>query len=627
MQEGFGKLWRRTRWITKAFLALAVVYLLQRLTGMASGAEPLIALGALFFGLLALIGGIRRTLRKAIWRLRNRLVLAYLMIAVVPIVLGVALVGLASWAILGQVAVYLVNSELNRRITFLTGPVEGLLRLRDADPQRFAAQFAPMIERRFPSFELLIHGATDVRFPPDSTLTGPPADWPNDNGLVVKDKQLYAWVHERVNGNELTLLAPITHDGLSRLIPGLGDVDLVPYTARSQESHVPPRQNFLDFEFSSPNPVPVSSWASPRAVNRGVLLVDTRIFAVLDAVFGEKSQWFDAVITTFVVVSILFLLVEIASLRYGIVLSQSITGAVHELYEGTMHVKEGTFSYRIPVKGNDQLAELSTAFNTMTENLGKLLVVAKEKERLQSELEIAREVQSQLFPKSAPASRTLQLAAACSPARAVSGDYYDYMPISEGAVAFAIGDVAGKGISAALLMASIQSSMRTQLSSMNGTQPDHVSTAKLVGILNRQLYANTSPEKYATFYFGLYDEAKQALTYTNAGHLPPILMRGGAFEKLEPNGTVVGAFPSAAYGEATIQLAPGDLLVAYTDGIVEPENTYGEMFGEERLQEMLVKYAQADSTEVMARVMEAVVQWTGSSELQDDMTMLVARHI
>jgi sigma-B regulation protein RsbU (phosphoserine phosphatase) len=319
--------------------------------------------------------------------------------------------------------------------------------------------------------------------------------------------------------------------------------------------------------------------------------------------------------------------VEVASLRYGIVLSQSITGAVHELYEGTMHVKEGTFSYRIPVKGDDQLAELSAAFNTMTENLGKLLVVAKEKERLQSELEIAREVQAQLFPKAAPASRTLQLAAACSPARAVSGDYYDYMPISEGAVAFAIGDVAGKGISAALLMASIQSSMRTQLSSMNGAQPNHVSTAKLVGILNRQLYANTSPEKYATFYFGLYDEATQALTYTNAGHLPPILMRGGNFEKLEPNGTVVGAFPSAAYGEATVQLETGDILVAYTDGIVEPENTYGEMFGEERLQEMLTKYAQADSTEIMARVMEAVVQWTGSSELQDDMTMLVARRV
>lgn len=90
---------------------------------------------------------------------------------------------------------------------------------------------------------------------------------------------------------------------------------------------------------------------------------------------------------------------------------------------------------------------------------------------------------------------------------------------------------------------------------------------------------------------------------------------------------VVGAFPSAKYGEATLSLEPGDILVAYTDGIIEPENTYGEMFGENRFQELLAKYACADSPEIMARVMEAVVQWTGSSELQDDMTMLVARRV
>jgi sigma-B regulation protein RsbU (phosphoserine phosphatase) len=447
------------------------------------------------------------------------------------------------------------------------------------------------------------------------------------NGLVLKDKKVYAWVHAAANGNELTLLAPITHDLLSRLIAGLGDVDLVPYTARAQESLVPAKQNPLDFEFSFFYPVSIERWESPAVTKNGILLVDTRVFAVLDTMFGAKSQYFEGLIVAFVAVSILFLLVELASLVGGIGLSRSITGAVHELYAGTQHVKEGNFSYRIPVRGDDQLADLSASFNTMTENLGNLLIVAKEKERLQSEVEIAREVQAQLFPKAAPANRTLKLAAVCNPARAVSGDYYDYMSISEGAVAFAIGDVAGKGISAALLMASIQSAMRTQLSAGNGARPDHFSTASLVSTLNRQLYANTSPEKYATFYFAIYDETKQALTYTNAGHLPPILMRNGNFEKLEPNGTVVGAFPIAKYGEATVQLETGDILVAYTDGIVEPENRYGEMFGDDRFQDLLGKYAHAESEEMMARVMEAVIQWTGSSELQDDMTMLVARRV
>jgi sigma-B regulation protein RsbU (phosphoserine phosphatase) len=254
-------------------------------------------------------------------------------------------------------------------------------------------------------------------------------------------------------------------------------------------------------------------------------------------------------------------------------------------------------------------------------------LVAKEKERLESELAIAREVQDQLFPKDVPFTKTLELKGVCHPARMVSGDYYDFVALSDSSLAFAIGDVAGKGISAALLMATIQSTMRTQLSNPNGAGPQHFSTAKLVATLNRQLWANTTPEKYATFYFAIYDEGANALSYTNAGHLAPILLRGSTFSMLDSTGTVVGAFPVVRYGEKTIHMEKGDLLVAYTDGIVEPENAYGEMFGEDRLKDLIVKYAGADSSELIARTMEAVNHWTGAGELQDDMTMVVARRL
>jgi sigma-B regulation protein RsbU (phosphoserine phosphatase) len=148
----------------------------------------------------------------------------------------------------------------------------------------------------------------------------------------------------------------------------------------------------------------------------------------------------------------------------------------------------------------------------------------------------------------------------------------------------------------------------------------------MVSRLNKQLYANTAPEKYATFYFALYDEKTQTLTYTNAGHLPPILLRKGVPELLQVTGTVVGAFPFSRYDEKQVQLASGDVLVAYTDGIIEPENEYGEMFGEQRLSDLLSKNVDRDSPEIIARVMEAVGQWTGeTAELQDDMTMLIAR--
>jgi phosphoserine phosphatase RsbU/P len=622
-----GSLWSRLGAAGIAFCVLALIYALLYFTGAAPGLASLIAIAAFAVGLVALIRLARGSLRKAIWRLRNRLIAAYLLIAVVPIVLMLALVGIASYAVIGQMAVYLVDNELARRVTFLTGSVQGL-RLPGGDPALFVQRIAPLIQTRFPAFDLLVQGSAETRYPRDSTLKPPPTEWPADSGLIVKNKHVYAWVHERSKENEITLLAPLTHDVLTGLIPGLGDVDLVPYTVHTTESRRPPKQNPLDMEIHFVYPVPLESWESPRASPPpGYLLVDTRFSAVLGTIFGEKLGWAEAIMDLFGITTILFLLVELASLYFGVRLSQTITGAVHELYQGTMHVKEGDFSYRIPVRGNDQLAELSSSFNTMTDNLGQLITVAKENERLQSELAIAREVQAQLFPKAAPSLRGLRLAGVCQPARAVSGDYYDFLSISEHAVAFAIGDVAGKGISAALLMAAIQSNMRTQLTATNGSRPDHLSAASLVAALNRQLYANTTPEKYATFYFALYDDAEHAVTYTNAGHLPPLLVRNQTLQQLEPTGTVVGAFPFARYEEQRILLEPGDILVAYTDGMVEPENVYGEMFGEERLRELLLRHASEDSNEIIARSMEAVIQWTGSSELQDDMTMLIARRV
>jgi sigma-B regulation protein RsbU (phosphoserine phosphatase) len=269
----------------------------------------------------------------------------------------------------------------------------------------------------------------------------------------------------------------------------------------------------------------------------------------------------------------------------------------------------------------------------MTENLERLVVVEKEKERLHSELEIAREVQSQLFPKMLPDLRTLRLTAFCNPASMVSGDYYDYQRIGDTSLGLAIGDVAGKGISAALLMATVQAVLRTQIRSCleSGSASGQasvsglISTSKLVSQLNHQLHAYTSTEKYATFYFGLYDDASGILTYTNAGHLPPILLRDGTPQFLEVNGMVVGAFPFAQYDESRIEMKSGDLLVCYTDGITEPENEYGEMFGEKRLIEVLSKHVHRNDEEVMNQVMQAVHQWTGSPELQDDMTLLLAR--
>ena len=145
--------------------------------------------------------------------------------------------------------------------------------------------------------------------------------------------------------------------------------------------------------------------------------------------------------------------------------------------------------------------------------------------------------------------------------------------------------------------------------------------------LNRLLYASTSPEKYATFFFGLYSEVTRQLVYTNGGHLPPLLIHGDNFEFLEVTGSVVGLFPTLGYDERTVPLGSGDLLVAYTDGITEPENAYGEEFGEERLAEVVMRHRDGEPAEIVAKVLEAVRHWDTSVEQADDMTLMIVRGI
>jgi len=289
MQQGLGRFWRGLRWPEKGFLVLAAVYALQSVSGVASGLQPLVAFAGLFLGLLALIGLVRRALQRAIWRLRNRLVVSYLFIGVVPILLILALVGIASYLVIGQMAVYLVNTELSRRISFLSGPAEAIIRFPDSNPEVFANRFAPMMRNRFSSFEILVRGRNLMHFPPDSTLDAPPAGWKQADGLVLKGGRLYAWVHAVNGDNDLTLMAPVTHDLLSRLVPGLGDVDLAPYTAHSRDDLVPPKENAFDFSLSGFRPVTISQWDSPQTNRIGVLLVQTRLSAVLGTVFGQGS--------------------------------------------------------------------------------------------------------------------------------------------------------------------------------------------------------------------------------------------------------------------------------------------------------------------------------------------------
>jgi sigma-B regulation protein RsbU (phosphoserine phosphatase) len=326
-----------------------------------------------------------------------------------------------------------------------------------------------------------------------------------------------------------------------------------------------------------------------------------------------------------------FLVVELISLVFGIALTKSITNAVHNLYRRTQFVKRSDFGHRIVVRSNDQLGALASSFNQMTEYVQALVKERVEKERLERELEIAKEVQEQLFPRRAPQMRRLELTGLCLPARVVSGDYYDFLPFNEDWLGMALGDICGKGISAALLMANLQAALRSNViqyfkdaGRLDQSYSDHA-VAAVVQMLNEQIFSYTSANKYASFFYAVYDDRTPALTYCNAGHNPPLFFNHKGCQRLCTGGTVVGIFSDAEYEQETIRMQSGDLLVAYTDGISECVNEYGEEFGEERLVEVIQQHRDRSAEDLQKIVVEHVLNWAYEQERDDDMTLIVAK--
>jgi serine phosphatase RsbU (regulator of sigma subunit)/catechol 2,3-dioxygenase-like lactoylglutathione lyase family enzyme len=235
------------------------------------------------------------------------------------------------------------------------------------------------------------------------------------------------------------------------------------------------------------------------------------------------------------------------------------------------------------------------------------------------DLAIAKEVQSRLLPQRHPPLQTLAYVGLCRPARAVGGDYYDFLHLGKGRLGLVVGDVAGKGIAAALLMANLQATLRSQCATA-WEQPQG-----FLRSVNRLFYENSAESDYATIFFAEYDDQTRKLRYSNCGHPPAFLLRrDDTLEPLEPTSTVIGLFEQWDCAIKERQLYPGDTLMLYTDGATESSNDAGEEFGEERLLEALKQYRELPSHELLAAVTFQVRQF-GTHEQADDLTIVVAK--
>jgi sigma-B regulation protein RsbU (phosphoserine phosphatase) len=253
----------------------------------------------------------------------------------------------------------------------------------------------------------------------------------------------------------------------------------------------------------------------------------------------------------------------------------------------------------------------------------KLIGRIAEQEAMKRELDIARDVQLGLLPRTRPLVPGLDYDGACRMAREVGGDYFDFLDLGDGRLGMAVGDISGKGVSAALLMAGLQACLRSRA----GQCAD--APAVLVQHANASLVESTDPSRFATFFYAIYSAASRTLRYVNAGHNPPFLLKAGTslVSRLRPTGMALGFDAAASYSEGRETLAPGDLLLIFTDGLTEAFNEDGEEFGEARLAGLLVGNRDLSASDLQRLLNSELEAFCGSAPRADDVTIVVARAI
>ena len=664
-------------------------------------------IAALLFSILAF----KWLKRRILWRLRNRLIVTYVFIGVIPAVLLVSMAGITLYGLAGQFAVFVVTSEIQSQLRSLeaaNAAVSNELAARLERGETPTADSLEGLKKRDPAWgrRHVCAWYAGKALPlcaesKEEALTAPTFVRGQFRGIVRDHGTLHLRVITSmpVGANTLTVVSGERFDKelVGNIAADLGEITLyvsesisdgsssgtkaqaasnshtsltiapaksqgVSITAGQQSNTAQPGQRLLhptftvgtlptatgsfDREITFGTPLTVVNWTNGQQEQVAAVLVTTRPGVLYGHLFAALGEFVQGVAYILLGIGIFFALIELVALIIGTRMTRTVTGAVAQLHNATKHIDRGDFSHRIPVKSHDQLSDLANSFNSMTASIEKLILEQKEKQRLENELVIAQEVQAQLFPRQVSELESLEVHGFCRPARTVSGDYYDFVSASSHKLILAVGDISGKGISAALLMATIHSAVRAYSMEnlpqmrepvavgavagsgrMMAAWPEgvEVSPGALLSLLNHQLYESTPPEKYATLFLGIYDGRSHRLTYSNGGHLPPILIRkDGAIRRLEAGGTVVGLFDNMSYEEGSVEMNPGEIFLAYSDGVTEPENDFGE-FGEDRLINLVRENRNSPLPQISQIVTAAVDDWIGDNEQPDDVTLVLAR--
>ncbi len=623
-------------------------------------ADVLRKVASLFFLVaLAWLGGlaIARNRRWLLWRVRRKLILSYVFLGFVPVLL----VGL--FVLAGAVMLYTNISAFVFREGFddYVGEVAQIAEATAGEIGRTPDAADAILERarlnratRHPAISLALLpwpgaravGAAPVAGPwrhapaPQSmpgwvagtaagfrgVLVVAPLDHPEDRHLVMRaaaptpDRRAMVVVDLPVDTDLVAQLDDRTSTRMGSISAPAGclppSATETPTPASSRPAPLFTRTvAFMD----------CTNWLTGLS-DRISISVDAPLRGVFGRIAGVQSGVAASnVLTALVVLAVLFLIVQGAALVFGAWLARSITSAVHELFVGTERVRQGDFAHRIRIESRDQLGDLAGSFNRMSASIEHLLHVQREKQRMEDELRIARDIQKSLLPVEPPRLPGLDIADLCEPAREVGGDYYDFFDLGARRLGVLVADVSGKGTSAALYMAELTGLMLA----LSQSEP---SPRRLMVHVNRLLAGHLDNRSFVTMIYAVIDLEAGTLTCARAGHTPLIVVSNGTSEIIVPHGMVLGLrLPGAdarfetLLEEHTRPLRPGDTIVLYTDGITEAMNEAGDLFGDDALAAVATSHHALDAAGIRERVIREVRAFVGAAEPHDDMTLIVLK--
>ncbi len=650
-------------------IVLFALFIVQRVSVLPLFAEILREVSALAFLLSALwlsAVGLVRHRRELLWRVRRKLILSYVFLGFVPLVLVIAFVLAGGVLLYMSVASYMFHDGVQSVIDDVRQIAETSAIEIGRNPKSAQAALARKyanLASTYPELSLALVPVAPAsgKLPPNRADTVVSGAWRH----ATPPDAVPAWVVVAHGFSGTVLYQESAAPGEPRLliraaVPAADDVEAVVVDLPLDAGMV---ARLRDRTGTSPGRFSASGCglaAAPRdptsrglasAFRQTVAFMNctdwstgaTGVIAIdLDAPLGPLSDrlasiqssaiaasvgdsWWRVFVDLLVLLAALFLVIQSSALVMGWVLARSITSAVHELFIGTERIREGDFAHRIRIDSRDQLGDLAASFNRMSASVEQLLHVQREKQRLDDELRIAREIQKSLLPVTPPEMPGLDVADLCEPAREVGGDYYDFFTVGPRQLGILIADVSGKGVSAALYMAELKGLMLA----LSHAEP---SPRRLLVDVNHRLADQLDNRSFITMTYAVIDLERMTLTLARAGHTPLIVVSNGRSDVITPDGMVVGLRLPGAEGrfedlleEHTRPIRPGDVIVLYTDGITEAMNEAGDLFGDEALAQVLADQHGLDAGGIRERVLRNVRAFVGGAEPHDDMTMVVLK--